>query len=58
MYMKIKGIQAIHVFSKDDRVYIKENGLLQLNQETIKVNNTEWYPVHFQWIPVSKNQKV
>jgi hypothetical protein len=50
--MSHKGIQSKHVFSRDDRDYIKQNDLVDSNEKSITINNIKWCPIQFEWIPV------
>ena len=50
--MRIKGIQSKQVFSENDQLFIKKCDAYSSNQKAIKINNEDWSPINFQWIPV------
>jgi len=44
MKTRCTSIEKIkHVFSKDNRVFMKENS---------EGEKEKWYPINFQWIPI------
>ena len=50
--MKTKGIQSAHVFSSNDQVFIKKCNAFSSNGKVIKINEEDWSPINFQWIPI------
>lgn len=50
--MKTNGIQSAHVFSSNDQVFIKKCNAFSSNGKVIKINEEDWSPINFQWIPV------
>ena len=55
--MKKKAINTLHVYSKENQVFIKTK---QQHSSTKKVkeNNLDtWSPINFQWIPIVKLQE-
>ncbi|MFS4468355.1 hypothetical protein [Maribacter sp. 2210JD10-5] len=41
-----------YVFIENDQVFLKKE-----NQCTSSYETEEWYPIHFQWIPIMELQK-
>lgn len=45
-----KKINTIHVYTKNNKVFLKKN------TSTNNFKKEEWYPINFQWIPIIKLQ--
>lgn len=48
--MKHKTIKTTHVYTKNNQVFLKNT----TKENTVE--NEEWYPINFQWIPLLKLQ--
>ncbi len=46
--MKVKGIQTIQVYAKNNHVFVKSK---------VKSNEDQWFPINFQWMPIVKLQE-
>lgn len=46
--MKEKAIKTVHVFSKNNQVFIKNK---------TNIDEDQWFPIIFQWMPIVKLQE-
>jgi len=50
------GIEVLHVYSKENQVYLKKNSSAHI--EVHKLNQeTEWLPIKFRWKSINESQK-
>jgi len=58
---QIKPLKTIHVFSKNNQVYIKKSNSYFLNKspdkDIIQINE-EWLPINFQWESLLESRTV
>ncbi len=47
---KEHALAAQHVFTENNEVFIKKTAAT--DQSASRTEETEWFPVNFQWIPV------
>ncbi|WP_226294372.1 hypothetical protein [Aquimarina algicola] len=43
-------LDVVYVFSKDNKVYLKQNKYSNTTDQQNHNNTEEWLPVHFQWV--------
>lgn len=52
--MEVRGIPTQAVFSEGNTVFLKKNNVISLEAG---MEEEEWFPVNFQWIPVMELRK-
>ncbi|RXP64539.1 hypothetical protein EC396_00760 [Lutibacter sp. HS1-25] len=55
--MKKNTIDTLHVYSKENQVFIKNKQQLSSIKKIEKNNLETWSPINFQWIPIVKLQE-
>ena len=53
---KIKNNTMLHETIKTKHVFSDENQVFLKATEETTINNEEWYPINFQWIPIIELQ--
>ncbi|MEK6151934.1 hypothetical protein WIW50_01675 [Flavobacteriaceae bacterium 3-367] len=52
--LEVRGIPTQAVFSEGNTVFLKKNNVISLETG---MEDEEWFPVNFQWIPVMELRK-